>query len=684
MEEAVIELKSISRRFFKFRCDGKLNFDFCNVKACNGEIQFQRKAIYEKHRTEFSTVDDCILWYKQFERAMMDSSITVNGKIPKRLYDVKTVSIKISENEWQLVSQYMINPDRFDFEKDIKIFECYLANNFMDRDGERFSIDVLRSFEKSIIGKSLLISHRWAEPGIGRFYFARIVPMSVEETLEFINSVPDQKFKRHLEHVSKLDGGIFWLVPRYYMLNITDEQRQAVLNVESGIWKDMSIGFRAPLKVAIYSDGTEKIVWDVNTQQNHIEYNPQNPIMFLEYRNTSDLNSEALEGSFAFLGAQYGASTTNELENKIDSIRKLVSDLRYKLVNNQGLTNEFKQEDSEIKYYLELINKKLAENQAKAEWSTAYINSLEDNCFAFCEDTGKKDDEGNTIPKNARHLPHHAKGNGASGTGGTVDLPHLRNALVRLNQIVPVTDTISTSELRAKAKAHLIAHAKKLGIGNYDEENEDKTSQDAKQQNLTSCQTKEKKIMKEFDMEILGEKYTVRKDQFDDDLKIIQEAINAKIIELTGKINELEKSLAQAEEKLAKVADDFEQIQKSYADLDAFRKSAESIFGEEVTTEDLKRAKDMIDKFRDAEIKRALKFGGLIGIITDEKKELELYQVLDTEKISAFADKYYQEFIAKHPEFCGLLEMNHEEKPTLPKKPSNHQELRAPVDHFRL
>lgn len=48
---------------------------------------------------------------------------------------------------------------------------------------------------------------------------------------------------------------------------------------------------------------------------------------------------------------------------------------------------------------------------------------------------------------------------------GSVDLPHLRNALARANQIQPVTDSISAEELRRKALIHLQAHARRLGVG---------------------------------------------------------------------------------------------------------------------------------------------------------------------------------------------------------------------------
>jgi len=87
-----------------------------------------------------------------------------------------------------------------------------------------------------------------------------------------------------------------------------------------------------------------------------------------------------------------------------------------------------------------------------AKWTRAFINDLPDSAFAVIEPAYKS---GKTDNKNARHLPHH-------GADGKVDLSHLRNALARMNQIKPVTDSITADALRRQAKKHLTAHAKKL------------------------------------------------------------------------------------------------------------------------------------------------------------------------------------------------------------------------------
>jgi hypothetical protein len=85
-----------------------------------------------------------------------------------------------------------------------------------------------------------------------------------------------------------------------------------------------------------------------------------------------------------------------------------------------------------------------------AEWDTEYINDLPDSAFAVIGSGGEKDDQGKTVPRTLRHLPHHK-------ADGSLDLPHLRNALARMNQIEPAS-------LQSEAKNHLCAHAKESDI----------------------------------------------------------------------------------------------------------------------------------------------------------------------------------------------------------------------------
>jgi ATP-dependent Clp protease protease subunit len=80
-----------------------------------------------------------------------------------------------------------------------------------------------------------------------------------------------------------------------------------------------------------------------------------------------------------------------------------------------------------------------------AEWDTEYINNLPDSAFAVIGAGGEKDDQGKTVPRALRKLPHH-------NAAGDLDTPHLQNALARLNQVEDAS--------KVEAKSHLCAHAK--------------------------------------------------------------------------------------------------------------------------------------------------------------------------------------------------------------------------------
>lgn len=84
--------------------------------------------------------------------------------------------------------------------------------------------------------------------------------------------------------------------------------------------------------------------------------------------------------------------------------------------------------------------------QTHAEWTTKDINDLPDSSFAYIEDGGTKDSDGKTTPRSLRHLPY-------KDAQGNPDLPHVRNALARLEQ-TKIPDTAKTS-IRKKLQAIL-------------------------------------------------------------------------------------------------------------------------------------------------------------------------------------------------------------------------------------
>jgi hypothetical protein len=91
------------------------------------------------------------------------------------------------------------------------------------------------------------------------------------------------------------------------------------------------------------------------------------------------------------------------------------------------------------------------EELKEAEWTTAYINDLPDDAFAYIEPGGKKDEQGKTVPRSLRHLPY-------KNHKGEIDLPHLRNALARLDQ------TNLSPEAKKQALKVLCKAAKEVGI----------------------------------------------------------------------------------------------------------------------------------------------------------------------------------------------------------------------------
>lgn len=88
----------------------------------------------------------------------------------------------------------------------------------------------------------------------------------------------------------------------------------------------------------------------------------------------------------------------------------------------------------------------LAGSSADAvKWSRQYVRQLPDSAFAVIETTA----EGRTL----RHLPHH-------DTDGNLDVPHLCNAVSRLDQ-VKWRDAAKAEA----ARQHLGNHLKEVGRG---------------------------------------------------------------------------------------------------------------------------------------------------------------------------------------------------------------------------
>lgn len=78
-----------------------------------------------------------------------------------------------------------------------------------------------------------------------------------------------------------------------------------------------------------------------------------------------------------------------------------------------------------------------------AVWSTAYVNNLPDSSFFYIAPGGDKDEDGKTTPRTLRYFPYR-------DADGTVDMPHLRNAIARAPQADLPQDVIESVQDRAR------------------------------------------------------------------------------------------------------------------------------------------------------------------------------------------------------------------------------------------
>jgi cation transport regulator ChaB len=92
------------------------------------------------------------------------------------------------------------------------------------------------------------------------------------------------------------------------------------------------------------------------------------------------------------------------------------------------------------------------ENLAKMPSSTR--SGLPNAAFAVVEPCWQEN-------KAARHLPHHKSTVKSPSENSSLDMPHLRNALARMNQVKSACGG-SDAAIRSRAKGHLSRHAKSV------------------------------------------------------------------------------------------------------------------------------------------------------------------------------------------------------------------------------
>jgi hypothetical protein len=158
-----------------------------------------------------------------------------------------------------------------------------LCHNMIDRDNERFSETILGDFAKTLPGKSLLLGHNVNNLGKGLFFDARTETMS---PLEFKSLTGEEACLP--EGINTVMVLFAWV----YMLKIPANE-EIIANIEAGIYRHVSIGFKASDVIAIKKE-------------------TNGPVLFWEYA----APGEAREGSLVYLGAQPGATIKRKTAKK--------------------------------------------------------------------------------------------------------------------------------------------------------------------------------------------------------------------------------------------------------------------------------------------------------------------------------------------------------------------------------
>lgn len=179
----------------------------------------------------------------------------------------------------------------------------WLCNTKVDRTFERFTERNLRAFEKSIVGKSVLVGHDKQAAPLARFFAAA---------------------------VDKVDG-VAHLAPKFFMMR--EGSASAIANIEGGVWPFVSIGYRYDLlecDICLknylgpecrhlagrkeHADGTPYSKDVAEGDRGDFVLMEEDGLVICT-ANYGKGDVTAVEGSIVWLGAQYGAEVVKWAED---------------------------------------------------------------------------------------------------------------------------------------------------------------------------------------------------------------------------------------------------------------------------------------------------------------------------------------------------------------------------------
>jgi|SRR5215831_6015070 len=226
-----------------------------------------------------------------------------------------------------------------------------------------------------------------------------------------------------------------YTTPQYGEVPVTTEKlERMVANFKSGIrGQEIATDFEHGSDTA---KGKQASGWYKDFDIRPSSDDPEQKSLWAQVAFTDDARKEIVEKKWKYWSLEW------DDEYFVNDSGETVADV----IIGGGLTNRpVAKRTMPINFSEDLWNELDEDTQKQfAVWSTASVNDLPDSCFLYIESGGKKDSDGKTTPRSLRHLPY-------KNASGSIDLPHLRNAIARIPQMKGISDSLKSS-LQAKAR----------------------------------------------------------------------------------------------------------------------------------------------------------------------------------------------------------------------------------------
>jgi len=201
-------------------------------------------------------------------------------KTYEKQFSIKAAGVEITPEILAKINHYAVKELTAE---DVYVRKYLMAYNAVDRDNERFTEILLDDFAKTFPGKSFLVGHDRSAPGIGLYFAAATENLTPEQFKELTGE--EAPLPEGLTSVKVLYGWIY--------LVKADFNEKIIANIDAGIYRHASIGFRASDLKPIKGQYDNILYWEYSSP------------------------GEALEGSLVWLGAQPGATAQKSADDNV-------------------------------------------------------------------------------------------------------------------------------------------------------------------------------------------------------------------------------------------------------------------------------------------------------------------------------------------------------------------------------